>query len=243
MKKGIIMGATSGIGREVTLLLLRRGWLLGIAGRREELLEEIRREFPHHVFVEQIDVDKADSVDGLHRLISRLETIDLYFHASGIGKQNVSLEREIEENTVKTNVLGFTRLVDEAFSIMKRQGYGHIAVISSIAGTKGLGPAPSYSASKAYQNTYLQALEQLANNARLSIRFTDIRPGFVDTPLLNNGTYPMLLDARKVAEEIVWAIDKGKHVRIIDWKYRMLVFFWRLIPNQIWRRLPLVKHK
>lgn len=243
MKKGIIMGATSGIGREVTLLLLRRGWLLGIAGRREELLEEIRREFPHQVFVEQIDVDKADSVDGLRRLISRLETIDLYFHASGIGKQNVSLEREIEENTVKTNVLGFTRLVDEAFLIMKRQGHGHIAVISSIAGTKGLGPAPSYSASKAYQNTYLQALEQLANNAQLGIKFTDIRPGFVDTPLLKNGAYPMLLDARKVAEEIVWAIDKGKHVRIIDWKYRLLVFFWHLIPNLIWRRLPLVRHK
>ncbi|MCI7310241.1 MAG: oxidoreductase, partial [Prevotella sp.] len=108
---------------------------------------------------------------------------------------------------------------------------------------KGLGPAPSYSASKAYQNTYIQALEQLADNQHLNIRFTDIRPGFVDTPLLNSGTYPMLLSVEPVAKEIVRAIESRKHIRIIDWRYRLLVFFWRLIPNIIWRKLPLVKRK
>ncbi len=243
MKRGIIIGATSGIGKEVTIQLLKKGWTLGIAGRRAELLKEVESMFPQQVFTATLDVTHPEAVEILQRMADQLQGVDLYFHASGIGKQNVDLELEIEENTAQTNVVGFTRMVDVAFQLMKKQGYGHIAVISSIAGTKGLGPAPSYSASKAYQNTYIQALEQLADNQHLNIRFTDIRPGFVDTPLLNSGTYPMLLSVEPVAKEIVRAIESRKHIRIIDWRYRLLVFFWRLIPNIIWRKLPLVKRK
>ncbi|MDD7462411.1 MAG: SDR family NAD(P)-dependent oxidoreductase [Prevotellaceae bacterium] len=243
MKRGIIIGATSGIGKEVTIQLLKKGWTLGIAGRRAELLKEVESMFPQQVFTATLDVTHPEAVEILQRMADQLQGVDLYFHASGIGKQNVDLELETEENTAQTNVVGFTRMVDAAFQLMKKQGYGHIAVISSIAGTKGLGPAPSYSASKAYQNTYIQALEQLADNQHLSIRFTDIRPGFVDTPLLNSDTYPMLLSIEPVAKEIVRAIESRKHIRIIDWRYRLLVFFWRLIPNIIWRKLPLVKRK
>jgi len=110
----------------------------------------------------------------------------------------------------------------------------------SIAGTKGLGPAPSYSATKAMQATYLQALEQQAHQRGLDIRFTDIRPGFVDTALLN-GTfrYPMMLKPKDVAREIVDAIHRQQHVRIIDWKYRILTALWRRIPRALWRKIKL----
>lgn len=241
MKKGIIIGATSGIGKEVTLQLLAKGWFLGIAGRRKDQLQEIEQRYPQQVIIEVIDVTEEDAVRKLQSLANKLQTIDLYFHASGIGKQNPTLDNSIEENTVKTNVVGFTRMIDAAFHLMKVQGYGHIAVISSIAGTKGLGAAPSYSATKAYQATYIQALEQLCNNTDINIKFTDIRPGFVDTPLLKSGSYPMLLNVKPVAIDIVESLEKHRHIRIIDFKYRCLVLFWRLIPNYIWRRLPLVR--
>ena len=72
----------------------------------------------------------------------------------------------------------------------------------------------------------------------LNISFTDIRPGFVDTPLLGDEKhYPMLLKPERVAEDIVKAIRRKKHVLVIDWRYRILTFFWRLIPNALWRRL------
>ena len=113
-------------------------------------------------------------------------------------------------------------------------------MISSIAGTKGLGAAPSYSATKAFQNVYIQSLEQQANMRKLPIRFTDIRPGFVDTPLLGDGKkYPLLMDADQVAKDILHAVKQQRHVRIIDWRYRLLVPFWRMIPNWLWRRLPI----
>ena len=165
--------------------------------------------------------------------------MNLYFHASGIGRQNRGLEERIELQTVATNGLGFTRMVGTAYRYMATHGGGHVAVISSIAGTKGLGPAPSYSATKAFQNTYIQSLEQLAHAQHLNIRFTDLRPGFVATDLLGDDPYPLLLDKKDVAHDMVSSIEKHRHVRVIDWRWRTITWVWRRIPRFVWRRLRL----
>ena len=235
MSKAVIIGASSGIGLEVARLFIQRGWKVGVAARRLDLLQAIGA-----AEVEQIDVTHADATDKLQSLINRLGGMDLFFYASGIGFQNRELAPDIELTTVETNGLGFTRMIGCAYRYFAQQGRGHIAAISSIAGTKGLGPAPAYSATKAYQNVYLQALEQQANARQLDIRFTDIRPGFVDTALLA-GTYhyPMMLKPERVAREIVSAIEHRKHIRVIDWRYRILTALWRRVPRFIWRRLKL----
>ena len=235
MSKAIIVGASSGIGLEVARLFIQRGWTVGVAARRLDLLQTIGA-----ADVEQIDVTSADAPEKLMQLVDRLGGMDLFFYASGIGKQNRELMPEIELATVETNGLGFTRMIGCAYRYFAQQGRGHIAAITSIAGTKGLGPAPAYSATKAMQNVYLQALEQQANARKLDIRFTDIRPGFVDTALLS-GTfhYPMMLKPQAVAREIMSAIEHHKHIRVIDWKYRILTAVWRRIPRCIWRRIKL----
>lgn len=231
MKRAIVVGASSGIGREVALLLRQQGWTVGVAARRREKLSDFE-------VAAAIDVTSSDAGRQLLQLAERLGGMDLYFHASGIGHQNRDLREDIELQTVETNGMGFTRMVGTAFRYMSARGGGQIAVISSIAGTKGLGPAPSYSATKAFQNTYIQALEQLSNARKLNIRFTDIRPGFVDTELLNDGNrYPLLLRKEDVALDIVRSIGKGRHVRIIDWRWRAITSLWRCIPRFIWRRL------
>lgn len=241
MKRAIIIGASSGMGREVARILLAEGWRVGVAARRTAPLRELEIANPKQVVSADIDVNDEEAPAKLLSLIEHLGGIDLYFHAAGVGWQNPQLDLTVELDTVRTNGMGFTRLVDTAFGYMATHGGGHIAVISSIAGTKGLGPAPAYSATKAFQNTYIQALEQLANARRLPIRFTDIRPGFVDTPLLAGGHYPMLMSSTAVARQIVRAVNRRRHVRVIDWRYRVLVFFWRLIPNVVWRRLALTR--
>ena len=234
-KRAIVIGASSGIGREVALQLMQQGWALGVAARRADLLESIGA-----VATEQIDVTQDDAAEKLRNLIEKMGGMDLFFYASGIGKQNRDLHEDIELATMQTNALGFTRMIGEAYRYLAERGEGHIAAITSIAGTKGLGPAPAYSATKAMQNTYLQALEQLANARGLRIRFTDIRPGFVDTALLSGDFhYPMMIKPEKVAREIVCAINAKKHIRVIDWRYRLLTACWRMIPNCIWRRIKL----
>ncbi len=240
-KAAVIVGASSGIGREVAKLLIADGWRLGIAARREEPLLELKAQAASgSVEVMCLDVTKPDAGERLQSLIERLGGIDLYFHASGIGKQNRVLEEDIELQTLETNALGFTRMLGVAYRYFAEKGRGHIAAITSIAGTKGLGPAPAYSATKALQATYMQALEQQAHQRNLNICFTDIRPGFVDTALLNDSfRYPMLMSPEKVAKDIVRSIYLRRHIRVIDCRYRILTFFWRLVPNWIWRRMRL----
>ena len=238
-KKVIIIGATSGIGREVALIYIAQGWKVGVAGRREAELEALRSAYPEQVSAQALDVTKEDAPQKLQALIEQVGGMDVFLLSSGIGKQNPTLETGLELTTAATNVEGFIRMTNAAFHYFEQQGHGHLAVISSIAGTKGLGAAPAYSATKGFQNIYMDALDQLARMKKLNIRFTDIRPGFVATPLLNNQKkYPMLMDTPIVALDIVSAIEKKKRVAIIDWKFRLLVGFWRLIPKWIWLRLP-----
>ena len=235
MSKAVVIGASSGIGLEVARLLIQRGWTVGVAARRVDLLNTIGA-----ADVEMIDVTSANADSSLMALIERMGGIDLFFYASGIGKQNRELTEDIELRTVETNALGFTRMIGEAYRYFASQGKGHIAAITSIAGTKGLGPAPSYSATKAMQNVYLQALEQQAHARGLKISFTDIRPGFVDTALLSGDFhYPMMLKPERVAQQIVAAINRRQHIRVIDWRYRLLTSLWRRIPRFVWRRIRL----
>lgn len=236
-KIAVVVGASSGIGFEVSRLLLQDGWTVGVAARRGERLELLRRDYPAQVVVQPIDVTRADAPDLLMRLFRTLGGVELYVHVAGIGRQNVELSTEVEVGTVNTNVMGFTQMVDTAFREMADSGGGQIAVVSSIAGTKGLGAAPSYSATKAFQNTYVEALAQLAAIRGLNITLTDLRPGFVDTDLLKGDRkYPMLLDKRKVARCMVKAIYRKRSVRVIDWRYRVLTVLWKMIPSALWRR-------
>ena len=213
-KRAVIVGATSGIGYETACLLLKEGWILGIAGRREGLLKAFQRKAPARIYYRVIDIRKENAPIELEALITDLGGMDLYLHCSGIGHQNYNLDADIETDTVQTNVVGFTRMVDAAFRYFGNRGEGHIAVISSIAGTKGLGIAPAYSATKRYQNTYIDALEQLAcMHGWTGICFTDIRPGFVQTDLLNDGKhYPFLMRPGKVARCIVRAIHRKQRM-------------------------------
>lgn len=232
------MGASSGIGREVAGLLLAEGWTVGLAARRQEPLEEIQSTAPERVFIEVIDVTAEDAPVHLRHLIRTMGGMDLYFHASGIGKQNRRLRADPELQTVMTNAWGWTQMVGEAYRYFAAQGRGQIACITSIAGTKGLGAAPAYSATKAFQQNYLQALEQQAHQRHLDIHFTDLRPGFVATPLLaGNFKYPLQLSATSVAQAIVRAVERKRHVTVIDWRWHLITALWRRLPRGVWRKM------
>lgn len=237
MKRIVIVGATSGIGLEVAKLCIREGWRVGAAGRREEALAELKALAPEQVETQALDILRDDAPGLLAQLVDKLGGMDTYFHCSGIGSRNMELRPDIEIATLRTNGEGFVRMVTAAFDYFRTRGGGHLAVISSIAGTKGLGSAPAYSATKRMQNTYIDALAQLSHMEKLGIRFTDIRPGFVATPLLHNDRYPMLMQPLPVAERIVRVIKRKKRRVVIDRRYAVMVFFWKLIPEWLWERL------
>lgn len=237
MKHIVIVGATSGIGLEVAKLCIRAGWKVGAAGRREEALADLKALAPEQVVTETLDVTRDDAPERLARLIGKLGGMDIYLHSSGIGSRNTDLRPDIELATLRTNGEGFVRMVTAAFSYFRAHG-GHLAIISSVAGTRGLGSAPAYSATKRMQSTYIDALAQLAHIKGYEIRFTDIRPGFVATPLLcRDNWYPLLMEPGKVAASILRALRRERRRVVIDRRYAVLVFLWRLIPQGLWERL------
>ncbi len=121
--------------------------------------------------------------------------MDYMLYAAGCGWQNPELDTARDRSTLEVNVVGFTRIINAAYTYFRdtaNRRPGHIAAITSVAGTKGIGISATYSASKRYQWTYLQALDQLAHIQHVDVAITDIRPGFVDTPLLVHGKdYPI----------------------------------------------------
>ena len=248
------MGATSGIGQEVARLLAANGYEVGIAGRREERLVQMAQATPGIVAHRQIDVTKEDAPTELHKLIEELGGMDLYFHSSGIGWENVALDTDKELKTVETNGMGFVRMVSAAYNWFAEQRAegaeqrasgkerkARIACITSIARTRGLGAAPAYSATKRMQAHYLECLSQQARMRHLNIGITDIRPGFVATDLIAGSHFPLQLKAEDVARTIVRAIESGREVVTIDWRYRLLVAAWQLIPRWLWVRLTAIK--
>ena len=244
MKKAIIVGATSGIGLEVAKLLLAEGWTLGLAGRRVELLEPLQEEFPDRVLTASIDVTLPTASAAWLTLAERLGGVDLYLHSSGVGWYNPELDAEKEIRTAVTNGEGFVRMMTTAFNYFKTTKCpGHIAAITSIAGTKGLGPAAAYSATKKMQHAYLQALAQNSRAYDMDLTITDIRPGFVSTAFIAGAKFPMQMKTEAVAKHIVKALKKRKRIVTIDWRYRLLVAVWKLIPRQIWELMTLKVEK
>lgn len=248
--RAIIIGATSGIGRELAIHLARHGVILGLAGRREDKLRELQMQLgEERVHITRLDVTHESATESLDELIARVGAPDLLLYASGIGKQNPQLDIKIESDTVMTNSWGMVRLVDHFVNYVKQEARydakhrAHVAVISSVAGTMGMGSAPAYSATKSMQSSYLVALSQYARMEHIPVMFSDIRPGFVATEILNpEKHYPMLMSADKAARCILRGLRHCRRIIIFDWRFKLIVALWRLIPRCLWERLTIVRN-
>jgi len=245
MKKIIIIGASSGIGMRVATDFARLGWRVGIAARREEQLKSLKEKYPDRVEYMTIDITAQDAVDRFYKLIELIDGMDYLLYAAGCGWRNPDLDNAVDDQTVLVNVYGFTRIINAAYKYYKQTASlhrGHIAAITSVAGVKGIGISAAYSASKRYQWTYLQAIDQLAHQQHVNVSVTDIRPGFVDTALLNGHKYPMEMSVNYVAPRLESAMLRGKRVAVIDSRWAVVTALWRMIPDALWRRIEFVDY-
>lgn len=224
MQKIVIMGASSGLGAELARLYTAAGHQVACASRKSD---------------HAIDVNSPESPAQLLALIEELGGMDVYIHVSGIGYDNPTLSVERELQIIETNSVGFARMVSTAFNYFAERGQrGHIAAVTSVAGTKGIGGMEAYSASKRFGSTYLQALRQRAVTSGQKIDITDIRPGWTRTPLLKPGEkYPLLMNSDRVCRKIFRAINRRRKVAIIDHRWATLVVLWRLLPDALWRHI------
>jgi len=235
-KRVMIVGATSGIGRELARYYLLQGCVVGVTGRREEKLAELKAEFPESCRFRPMDVRRQVCVDIFSDLVEEMGGLDLLIYCAGIGTQNPALDLELEWCTVKTNVDGYVCLSTCAYNYFKKQRSGHIAVISSLAGIRALRQSPAYSASKRFQIQYTSCLAQKANHERLPILFTTIVPGFIRTDMLKY-KYPFTISLEKGSRLIYNKIEKRRRFSTVPGRWRWIEPLWKMIPNMLWEKI------
>jgi len=227
----IIVGATSGIGRELAVLLAQRGYALGLIGRRQALLDELQQSLPGQVLTSTIDVTQpATAMPALGELIERLGGLDLIIISAGTGFLNPALDWPDEQATIDVNVSGFAAMANVAFRHFYQAGRGHLVGISSIAALRGSPIAPAYNASKAFVSNYLEGLRMKALQRRLPITVTDILPGFVDTAMAKGDGQFWVAPAAVAARQILRAIDRKASRAYITRRWRLIAWLMRLLP-------------
>ena len=234
----IIIGATSGIGRALFEKYVADGNRIGIVGRRTYLLDELRQEYPDMTVIATADITKHDEItQAIDALRVELKDIDLTIVCSGTGDINASLDYAVERPTIDTNVTGWTFVIDTLYHIFEQQGHGHLVAITSAGGLRGEPMAPAYSASKAYQINYMEALRKKAYNSGNHIHVTDIRPGLVDTAMAKGDGLFWVMPVEKVANQIIAAIRKRKSKAYVTKRWHILAIINKYLPFEIFKRM------
>lgn len=238
MKNAIVFGATSGIGNALTKILIQNGYHVAITGRRLEMLNALKMLFPDKITVKQNDIQDVHHLEEIfNEIVEELQTIDLIIQSSGVGFINPKLHWDKEEQTALTNVLGVTKIYTLAYNLFKKQQFGHLVGITSIASIRGSRAAPVYFASKAYQKSYLEGLYIKTKTIKSKKVFiSEIRPGFVDTAMaLGDGIFWMV-PLEKAAKQIYSAIKKKKRVTYVSKRWQFIAWILKLAPTWILKK-------
>lgn len=233
--KAIVIGATSGIGRALAEVLAEHGYIVGITGRRTELLEELRIQKPQSYFAEFMDISRLDeSREIFNRLVEKMGGVDLVVVNSGTGKRNMELDWEIDKRIIEVNIAGCVAIANAAMHVFFKQGHGHLVGISSIAALRGSRYVPTYPASKAFLSAYLHGLRHKVRHEKLPMTITDIQPGFVNTAMAQGDYVFWRAPVRKAAEQIYTTIAKKKKHAYITKRWRLIAWLLKILPDWLY---------
>jgi len=237
-KKAIIIGASSGIGRELARILTKNNYIVGITGRRENLLAELQKENPSQYIYRAFDIrDLSKSAKNLRELVRDLKGLDLLVISSGVGYINPELDAEPEFQTIDTNITAFTDIATYAYRYFRDHKGGHIVGITSIGALRGNKSAPAYNASKAYQSNYLEGLRQKAKSLNVPVYITDIRPGWVATDMAKGEGLFWVASPEKAANQIFRAIRLKKRKAYVTKRWRLFAILLKLFPGILYEKL------
>lgn len=238
MKKAIIVGASSGIGRALAHVLSENGYQVGLAARRDELLQELQQELPTKSFIKRVDVVQTKHAqETLYEMIREMDGVELIVFCSGTGHINPELNWRMEKETIDVNVTGFCAIANLAMHYFTEKGFGHFVSISSIAAIRGNDPAPAYNASKSFMSHYMQGLRKRCVKSGKPIYITDILPGFVDTEMARGENKFWVATPKKAALQIYDAIKRKSKVAYVTKRWRLIAWLLNVMPDSIYNKL------
>ena len=235
MKKIVIIGSTSGIGRATAILFHRLGYRVVGLGRREILLMSLKKELGVGFDYDVYDMAGDDAVERLHSILEREGHVDVVFLCAGVGYRNREYDIVKEEETIAVNVVGFSRAAHTVMNHFFRQGSGHLICASSIAGVRGVGTA-AYGASKAYISNYADSLRIIAEERGCPVTVTDYQPGFVDTAMGQASSF-WRISADEAAQYVKKAVEtKCEHIYVSS-RWRFIAYLMRILSHRFVRKI------
>lgn len=236
MKNAVIIGASSGIGRALAVILSKEGYRVGIVARRTELLAEVQRELPGRCVIRTVDVAQPElAISGVRDLIEELEDVELFIICAGVGFDNTALAWGPERDTIAVNVLGFAAMVNVAAAHFEKRRCGQLVGISSVAALRGVGGAPAYAASKAFVSNYLEGIRYRFKKLKLPIGVTEVQPGFVDTRMAGGAFW--MSTPERAATQIAAGIRRRKQHFYVTRRWRLIAWLMKIVPDVVYSRL------
>jgi short-subunit dehydrogenase len=229
MSKIIIIGGSSGLGREMAAQYARSGHTVAVLARRGQLLTELKFEHPS-IIIEQADISSDSIVETLGKLIGKLNGLDIIVIAASVIRFNTELNSVPESETISINVIGFTSVVHTAWQYFKSTGGGQIVGVTSIAAARGNKLAPAYHASKSYQSSYLESLRVKSRFEKTQIVVTELVPGYMDTAMGKGDRLFWVTPVKKAARQSIRAIRRKRKKVFISKRWWMVYHVQRLLP-------------
>lgn len=235
MERILIIGATSGIGRATAILFHRRGYAVVGLGRRRELLASLKEELQDRFTYYTYDMAGANCIAELNKIMAESKKIDVVFLCAGVGYRNREYDLAKEEETILTNVVGFSRAAHTVMRYFFKKGGGQLICASSIAGVRGVG-TPAYGASKAYISNYAESLRIVAAERDCPITVTDYQPGFVDTAMGQASSF-WRISAEEAAEYVWQAVENQCEHIYVSRRWRWIAYLMQVLPHSVLRRI------
>ncbi len=238
MKKAIIIGASSGIGKELVKIFSANGYEVGIAARRTSLLDELAAKMPNRIYTATMNISNADlAMQSLETLIQEMGDIEIIIICAGVGHLNPQLNWLQEKETINTNVSGFTAISGVIMHYFMQRKSGHLVGISSIAGIRGSHICPAYNASKAYISNYLEGLRKKAAKEKLNITITDIQPGLINTAMAKGEGLFWVAPPQKAAKQIYKIIQQKKRKAYVTKRWKAVAWLLKILPDFLYNKI------
>ena len=226
--------ASTGIGKAIAIKFSKNGWNVAISARRLELLEEISKQ-NQNVYSFPLDVTNKDDCHKVFTEIkNKLGKIDLCVFSTGTWDPKKEKEIDVEqiENVMKVNFFGTLNCIKSVEKYYRERKNGHISIVSSIAGYRGLPNSTGYGPSKSALNNLAESL--FFDFKRYGVRVSLISPGFIKTPMTDKNDFkmPFLKTVEYAAEKIFEGLTKTKQFEIHFPKQLTLILkFLKILPN------------
>ncbi|MDZ7808076.1 MAG: SDR family NAD(P)-dependent oxidoreductase [Gracilimonas sp.] len=239
MKKIIITGATSGIGRELALQYASKGNKVGLLGRRTERLEELRDEIGELAFIRTLDVTEHVKAEQMYKeLIEEMGGMDIMILNAGMGRIQMMPPWKAESKLIEVNALAFAHGCHFAFDYFKENGGGLVVGMSSMAALLAHHRAAAYTASKHFLSNYMVGFRQKARRVEADITMTEIRAGYIHTEMTERAKGMFwVASVEKAAAQMIKGIEKKKNILYVTKRWRLIAWFAKCVPEFIWNRI------